>query len=120
MARDAEGLKIRLWAETGDRQNPEQVGLTRSRGWPVSYEQLGSGDEPERTIFNQLLREISGGILDRSRQGIYQWDSEVTYTHETFVTGSDGKIYVSLTDSGPAFGNSADPILDSSRNILNW
>ena len=57
---DAEWKKAELWADTGDREDPEDVGIDRSVGWTVSYEQRGSGDEPERTVFNQLLRELSG------------------------------------------------------------
>ena len=58
---DAEWKKAELWADTGDREDPEDVGIDRSVGWPVSYEQRGSGDEPERTVFQQLLREMSAG-----------------------------------------------------------
>ena len=49
-----------LWAssDVADRELPEEVGLTRADGWTVAYEQQGSGSEPERTIFNQLLYEL--------------------------------------------------------------
>ena len=117
MARDAEAKKIRLWADSGDRQSPEQLGLERDKGWPVSYEQLGSGDEPERVVFNQLLRELTGALIDRARMGIYQWDEQVNYVHPAFVVGDNGKIFVSITDSGPLYGNAADPTQSTSRNI---
>ena len=83
---DAEWKKAELWADTGDREDPEGVGIDRSVGWTVSYEQRGSGDEPERTVFNQLLRELSGWAVDQLRMGVLQWDEDVDYVAAAFVT----------------------------------
>ena len=105
---DAEARKIRLWANTGDRENPEEVGLDRAAGWPVQYEQIGSGFEPERTIYNQLLRELSAFFVDRLETGISQWDENVNYLHPAYATTNEG-LFTTLTDTGPRFGNPTDP-----------
>ena len=97
---DAEWKKAELWADTGDREDPEDVGIDRSVGWPVSYEQRGSGDEPERTVFNQLLRELSGWAVDQLRMGVLQWDEDVDYADAAFVTTEDG-LHVALQANGP-------------------
>ena len=52
MARDAEAKKLTPWADSGDRQDPEDAGLDREIGWTVAYEQAGSGNSPERLKFS--------------------------------------------------------------------
>ena len=74
-----------LWAssDVADRELPEEVGLTRADGWTVAYEQQGSGSEPERTIFNQLLYELWSVGFDIADYGVPTWDDEVDYTPAT-------------------------------------
>ena len=105
---DTQAKKLELWASSGDREDPEDVGLTRADGWTVAYEQIGSGSEPERAVFNQLFRELSGWAIDRLRQGIPSWDIEVDYIHPAFTTTASG-VWVSTADSGPGSGNATDP-----------
>lgn len=111
---DTEAKQIlgNLWADTGDREDPEDVGIARTTGWPVSYEQIGSGSEPERTVFNQLLRELNGWASDRMRMGIGQWDIEVDYLHPAFATTSSGLWTTNGANTGPTYGNATDPDAD--------
>lgn len=115
MAVDAEAKKLlgNLWADTGDREDPEDVGIARATGWPVSYEQIGSGSEPERTVFNQRFRELDGWASDRIRMGIPQWDIEVDYLHPAFVTTSSGLHVTRSGNTGPTYGNATDPDADA-------
>ena len=43
-----------VWAggASADRATPTELGLTRAQGWPIAYEQIGSGKHPERELFN--------------------------------------------------------------------
>ena len=56
------------WARDADdeRETPEAAGLTRDRGWPLPYEQIGANAEPEREVFNQREYELTVGA-DRLR-----------------------------------------------------
>ena len=116
---DAEWKKAELWADTGDREDPEGVGIDRSVGWTVSYEQRGSGDEPERTVFNQLLRELSGWAVDQLRMGVLQWDEDVDYVDAAFVTTEDG-LHVALQATGPGSGNATDPTATQDADDPVW
>ena len=102
-------LTAAAWADTGDRVDPEDEGIDRAKGWPVSYEQQGSGKFPERPVFNQLLREQSGFSQDVLRWGYLPWDAEVNYAQYAFVIGADGEKYVSNVATGPATGNATNP-----------
>lgn len=110
----AESLQIEPWAENGDREAPETVGIDRDDGWPVAYEQIG-GSSPERTVFNQLLFELSSFAVLLLARGIPPWDGDVDYIHPAFVVGSDGDIYRSVVSNGPAGGNAADPVGDTAN-----
>ena len=112
--RDAEGLKIRLWADEPvqeggepERTTPESVGLNRDKGWPVSYQQRG-GNNPERLVFNQILRELTGLFTHVAQYGIPPWDNRVDYKHPAFAT-YQGAIYASVADSGPQAGSVTAP-----------
>ena len=97
------------WAENGDRQDPEDAGIDRTVGWDVSYEQIGSGNFPEREVFQELVFEITSAHVDRREQGLYSWDGEVDYLHPVYVMGSDRILRRSLADSGPNSGGAIDP-----------
>ena len=112
MARDVEAKKLTPWADSGDRQDPEDAGLDRAAGWTVAYEQAGSGNYPERLVFNQLMRELSGLFQEALGAGVMQWSAGVDYRHTAFVGGSDGFLHVSLRSSGPATGDAEDPAAD--------
>ena len=111
---EARKLLAQYWAAGGDRADPSDVGLTRSEGWGVSYEQPGSGREPERAVFNQRLLELDEALGDALRFGVQPWDRRINYpgsdaTGYAFVVGSDGLLYVAMIPSGPATGNATDP-----------
>ena len=110
MPRDAEALKMALWADTGERQTPEEAGFSRQSGWPVAYEQIGTEKFPERLVFNQLLRELTGLFLEMIAYGVLSWDDGTNYSHHAFALGSDGSIHRTLRDSGPDVeGGAVDP-----------
>ena len=81
MAIDTQSKKLlgNEWADSGERTDPEDVNIIRSVGWDVRYEQIGSGFEPERDVFNQLLRELSGWANDEIVNGVPPWDADVDY-----------------------------------------
>ena len=114
---DSEAIKIlgNVWASDAgaDRMDPEDVGINRLHGWPAAYEQIGSGAEPEREVWNQRWRELDGYFAEKMVLGILPWDPRIDYVHTaeaaSFATGSDAKIYVTVRPSGPAGGNSTDP-----------
>ena len=112
---DSEAKKITRWASNGDRQLPEDLGLSRETGWTVPYEQIGAGAEPERTLFNQLLLELTEAFEDTVRRNILPWDQRIDYPGSddegyAFVAGPDtGVLYVSARPSGPALGNPTNP-----------
>ena len=115
---DTQAKKIRLWAEDGDRQDPETVGLDRAEGWPADYEQFGSGETPERTVFNQLFRELTGWARDVMGRGVLLWDAEIDYPVGAFVVANDDSLspvrvlYVAVAASGPSTGGAVVPVTD--------
>ena len=119
---DAEAKKMlaAIWAsgEGADRESPADVGITRARGWGVAYEQVGSGLEPERTIFNQKFREVEGAFQEKMRMGgCMRWDQDVNYFQYARVIGSDGNKYWCQVATGPAHGNIQDPTLDTAQSV---
>ena len=107
---DAEAKKILtgLWADTGDRTDPEDLGVDRAGGWDVAYELPGTGREPERTLGNQRFRELDGWAADRMRGGIPGWDGEINYLEHAFVTVG-GALYVANRVTGPETDNTTSP-----------
>ena len=107
-------LSAGVWARaaSADRTDPEDVGLDRATGWPLAYEQRGSGKRPEREVFNQRDHEIDSGLVDVANYGVLPWDGEVSYAHTAaaavFVTTPTG-LHVSLRSSGPAHGGAVNP-----------
>ena len=106
---EAKNLLAGLWADTGDRTDPEDLGLTRTTGWPVAYEQLGSGAEPERALFNQRFRELDGAFADEMRYGIGPWDADIDYHQHARATDSAGRKMIATVATGPRSGNATDP-----------
>ena len=110
---DTESKKVmgNVWASDAraDRIDPEDLGLTRSEGWPVAYEQIDSGFEPEREVFNQKMREWDGWLdEDIATGGLPQWDAGVNYRADARSAVQHRK-YVALVNTGPAFGNAVQP-----------
>lgn len=110
---DSESRKVigNLWASgaTADRQDPEDVGITRTAGFNLPYEQIGSGSEPERTVFNQLFRELHGWMEENIRTGgVKPYDALIDYYQYARVAVGASK-YVALVANGPALGNTVSP-----------
>ena len=112
MPRDADALKIRKWAESGDVATPESQGLDRATGWPANYSQP-NGDVPKREVMNQILMELSALGVESNTHGLLEWDSSIAYAHPAVVMGSDGQPYVSVTDN-----QGVDPVADNGN--ANW
>ena len=78
-------------------------------GWTADYEQIGSGSEPERTVWNQLMRELTGVRGRPSHHGYrHLGQRAVSYQHPAFAASDQG-LHVSLENTGPNFGNATDP-----------
>ena len=103
-----------IWAEDVDanRETPADLGLTREDGYPVAYEQIGSGSEPERTGWNQREYEFTSALIDFANGGVPAWDVEVDYTPASdaacFTTTATG-LHLTTTNTGPTYGNATDP-----------
>ena len=102
------------WARSpsAEREEPQDVDLVREIGWPLSYEQVGTGREPERTVFNQLHYEITSALLDIAAYGVLPWDPGVDYVPTAdahcFVT-TNSRLWVTDQRNGPSFGNATNP-----------
>ena len=113
---DAEALKMKLWAETGLRENPENVGLDRALGWTVPYEQRDTGKFPELEVYNQLYRELTGAFLE-ALVSVPRWVDDWDYPLVAFVVGEDGTLYRNLVPTGPNTSNVTDPALDTDHAV---
>ena len=109
MARDADALKIEKWAATGDVQDPEDGGLSRSIGWDATFSQPG-GPTLGRAVFNELVRELTALGMEANAHGLLEWDESVSYVHPATVMDSDGRLYVSVYHS-----TGIDPVSDTAE-----
>lgn len=110
MARDTGALKIEKWAATGNVQDLEDGGVTRSTGWDATYSQAG-GNLPKREHFNELLRELTALAVELNKHGILSWDTSVSYMHPAYVVVSDNRLYVSVRNN-----SGVDPTTDSGED----
>ena len=89
--------------------------------WPVSYEQIGSGDEPERTVFNQREYEFTAALIDIAATGVPAWDVEVDYQPASdaacFVTTPTG-LWLTTTNTGPTYSNATDPDASGQARVV--
>lgn len=110
MNEEARKIIGNLWAEDAptERDTPEDVGIDRNIGWDLNYEQIGTLKFPERKVFNQLLRELTGAFNEHLQYGLPRWDDGVDWDQFTFLT-HDGRIYVALQASGPNNGGAQEP-----------
>ena len=122
MPRDPQSLKIHPWADSGDRIDPDDsnlaVILDRDYGWPLSFSQPG-GNVPRRTVFNQLLREITGMLTEINARGILEYSTQIDYLHPSYVVGADGNIYKSRRINGPSSDNVGAPNT-AGNGQANW
>ena len=120
MARLSDLVGIARWGLNGSRwdiddptQNPP---LDRDVGFDESYSQLG-GNEPQLQQFNQIMLEFFSWMDQINRKGSVPRHSDlVNYKHFAFCVGSDGHLYRTRQDSGPAHGGAVDPV----GNDTHW
>ena len=124
MARDTDALKIRKWAATGDRVDPDDSRisprLNRAKGWPASFSQAG-GDVPRREVFNQIFAEITGMLHEiNQRGGILEHSPVIDYQHPAIVARNDGQIFISRRTNGPSTNNAGAPPTGTTSQNTNW
>ena len=103
---DDEALKIRKWADTGDRVLPEDSSLTpainRAVGWPASFS-AEDGDRPRRQVINQLFRELTGMAVDIREHGVLEYSADQDYDAGAIVQhGSPPNLYRATAANGPS------------------
>ena len=108
-----EALKILggLWAEDGDRVDPDDSSLTvtvaRTTGWPQSFS-ADAGNNASRRVWNQRIRELQGAATYALRFGIDPYDAAVDYpVGGRCAVGRD--IYHALAANGPRTSNVTHP-----------
>ena len=108
---DTEALKIRKWAETGDRTDPDDPTLTpalnRATGWPSEWSAT-DGEKLRRQVMNQLMRELTGAARELMERGILEWDTAIDYPADAFVQ-SGSQVWRATVATGPATSNATDP-----------
>ena len=105
-------LAADVWASStegeANRQNPEAIGLTRTTGYGLEYQQLDSGFYPSRQVLNQRYHEWELGFRHKLLMGIPEYDSDVDYRQHAFAVVG-GTLYVATEANGPTLGNPTDP-----------
>ena len=101
-----------IWASSADgatnRQNPEDIGLTRTNGYGIEYQQSESGFYPSRTLTNQRYHEIEHGLRHKMLMGIPEYDDGVNYRQHALCQVA-GTPYVATVANGTAEDNVTDP-----------
>ena len=110
MPRDTNGIIGTVWAGTGDTEDPSNVGLSETVGWPVEYEQTES---PQREVFNWFWRMLTAFGKDQGAQGILEWHAMQPFAHPSVTLGSDGRIYKSVQAS-----TGVNPVTDT--DFSHW
>lgn len=100
MGLDADVNRIAKWAADADGNvDFNLAGLDVGQGWGPTYSVIGSGDEPQRLVFNALFRILTAGLAELNARGMLGWHADVDYVHPAVVLGSDGLIYASVQNS---------------------
>ena len=111
MGIDAEAKKIKKWADTGDRTDPDDSSLTptlsRATGWPSSFS-ASAGDTPRRRVMNQVLRELTGLGVEVMSRGVLEWDADIDYAQYAVVQQT-GTLRRATVATGPGTSNATDP-----------
>ena len=101
-----------VWASSDRavREDPETLGIDRTIGFPVAYEQRGTRLFPHLSVYNQRRREHEGAFDEMYRfGGLIPWDEEIDYHQYARVSGADGQKYIAIEANGPSHGNVTDP-----------
>ena len=110
---DVEARKILsgLWANTGDRTDPDDTTLdpvlTRANGWPTTFSS-SDGNTPRRRVMNQKFREWDGIAAEVMREGILPWDATIDYRQYAIAKVED-VIYRATIATGPGTSNATNP-----------
>ena len=101
-----------LWADQGDRIDPDDDSLTvtvvRANGWPDTFS-ADAGNQPPRRVVNQLFRELQGAAVRAMRFGVEPYDPEIDYPENgRCALGRD--IYYAIEANGPTTDNVTSPI----------
>ena len=102
---DVEARKILtgLWADSGDRTDPDDATLDppldRETGWPASFS-ASDGNTPRREPMNQIFRELDGAASDGMRWGLRQYDDEIPY-HQHARAAVDDREFRAAAANGP-------------------
>ena len=110
---DSEARKILsgLWADTGDRTDPDDPTLdpilVRTNGWPTTFSS-SDGNTPRRRVMNQKFREFDGIAAEVMREGILPWDATIDYRQYAIAKVED-VVYRATIATGPATSNVTNP-----------
>ena len=52
-----------------NREDPEALGITRTTGYGLEYQQIGSGFYPSRRVLNQKLSRVGLGFRAQAAHG---------------------------------------------------
>ena len=101
--RDARRILEALWAEDGDRKDPDDDTLTvqvsRRVGYPQSFSD-DAGNQPPRATINQRFREWQGAASSAMRLSVPPYDATVDYPKDARASlGRD--MYHALAANGP-------------------
>ena len=102
---DTEAKKILtgLWADGGDRIDPDDATLTpvldRDTGWTAPFS-ASDGNTPRRQVVNQRFRELDGAASDSMRWGLLQYDADIDY-HQHARVAVDDREFRAATENGP-------------------
>ena len=113
---DSEAIKIlgNLWADSGDRTDPDDPTLTpaiiRTVGYPPTFS-AADGDTPRRRPVNQRFRELDGAAANGMIFGIEPYDARIDYvaTPAPSIVQVAGALYRANTANGPTPGNVTGP-----------
>ena len=101
---DAEAKKILkgLWANSGDRVDPDSATINPSLVRTVGYTTpFSSTQTPRRQVVNQLLRELQGAAHDGMTEGLRFYDATVDYKVNANCSYL-GNAYRAVTANGPS------------------
>ena len=101
--------KIRPWAATGDRTDPDDPSLTppldEDVGWP---DEFSTTLTPRKGVMQELFFRLTTAAREQIQAGILSWDVEVDYVAGACVQAG-AKLWISSVATGPAAGNATDP-----------
>lgn len=97
----------RVWAASAPGSKVVDPDVTE----PGKFATGWGAEIPPFESFNFLQKMFSQGLVHINEQGVPVWDADTTYPVDAIVKGSDGSLYIALTEQS---GN--DPVSDPT----NW